>query len=99
MDHKKWEEKIVENYQRDEGMMILVFAQWCVNHGLDAHELYRRAYPGQAANPLLQQMVELTVPKEEAEEIPDQTLLGVLSLFGNDDLAFVVQEEINRRPA
>ncbi|QQE73962.1 hypothetical protein KDJ56_19140 [Brevibacillus composti] len=99
MDRKKWEEKIVENYQRDEGMMILVFAQWCVNHGLDAHELYRRAYPGQTANPLLQQMVELTVPKEEAEEIPDQTLLGVLSLFGNDDLAFVVQEEINRRPA
>ncbi|CAM5781287.1 MULTISPECIES: hypothetical protein [Brevibacillus] len=97
MNSKKVEEQIIENYQRDEGMMILVFAQWCVNHGLDAHELYRRAYPGQAENPLLRQMTEITVPKEESEEIPDATLLGVLSLFGNDDLAFVVNEEIEKR--
>lgn len=97
MNKKELEEQIIENYQRDEGMMILVFAQWCVNNGFDASELYHRAYPNQGANPLLKQMMEMTVPKSESEEIPDATLLGVLALFGNDDLAFVVSEEIERR--
>lgn len=96
MNRKEMEEQMIQAYQRDEGMMILVFAQWCVNHGLDAQEVYRRAYPKQAANLLLAQMMDNTVPKEEAEDIPDATLLGVLSLFGNDDLAFVVNEEIER---
>jgi hypothetical protein len=97
MNRKEMEEQMIQTYQRDEGMMILVFAQWCVNHGLDARELYRRAYPAQGDNPLLAQMMENTVSKEEAEEIPDATLLGVLSLFGNDDLAFVVSEEMERQ--
>lgn len=94
MEHtgKTVEEKIVESYRQDEDMMILVFAQWCVNHGLDPSELYRKAYPGQQANERLGRVLELTVPKEEAGEIPDQTLLGVLSLYGNDDLAAVVAE-------
>ncbi|WP_077213487.1 hypothetical protein [Bacillus dakarensis] len=97
MNPKNMEEKIIENYQKDEKMMILVFAQWCVNHDLDPEELYLRAYPNQASNPALREALELTVPKEEAGEIAHQTLLGVLSLFGNDDLAFVVNEEINKR--
>jgi len=94
---KELEEQIIQSYQRDEGMMILIFAQWCVNHGLNAAELYQRAYPQQGENPLLKQMMDNTVPKEESEEIPDSTLLHVLALFGNDDLAFVVQEEIDNR--
>jgi hypothetical protein len=98
MSRKDLEEEIIRNYQRDESMMILVFAQWCVNHDLDPNELYRLAYPQQAGNPALQQAIELTVPKEEAGDIPDDTLLGVLSLFGNDDLAFVVTNQIARRP-
>ncbi|MEW9671394.1 hypothetical protein [Ammoniphilus sp. 3BR4] len=93
---KDLEEKIIGQYQRDEGMMILVFAQWCVNQGLDPQEIYKRAYPDQTANPTLKQMVELTVPKEEAGDIPDQTVLNVLSLFGNEELAFVVSQEIER---
>lgn len=93
---KELEEKIIAQYQRDEGMMILVFAQWCVNQGLDPQEIYKRAYPDQAANQTLQQMVDLTVPKEEAGEIPNQTVLNVLSLFGNEELAFVVNEEIEK---
>ncbi|EJL24582.1 hypothetical protein [Brevibacillus sp. BC25] len=95
MNRKEMEDQVIQAYQRDEGMMILVFAQWCVNHGLDARELYRRAYPAQSENSLLAQMLDNTVPKEEAEDIPDATLLGVLSLFGNDDLAFVVSETID----
>ncbi|MBM7655318.1 hypothetical protein [Neobacillus cucumis] len=97
MHSKDLEEKIVQQYQGEEKMMILVFAQWCVNHDLDPEELYLRAYPNQSSNPALREAIELTVPKEEAGEIADQTLLGVLSLFGNDDLAFVITEEIQKR--
>ncbi|MCM3728198.1 hypothetical protein M3226_21340 [Neobacillus cucumis] len=97
MNSKELEEKIIQHYQGEEKMMILVFAQWCVNHDLDPEELYLRAYPNQSSNPALSEAIELTVPKEEAGEIADQTLLGVLSLFGNDDLAFVVTEEIQKR--
>ena len=96
MNPKQLEEKIIENYRGEEKIMILVFAQWCVNHDLNPEELYLRAYPNQAANPALREAIELTVPKEEAGEVGDQTLLGVLALFGNDDLAFVVTEEINK---
>ncbi|WP_413299250.1 hypothetical protein AA0X95_15340 [Bacillus sp. 1P10SD] len=97
MNQKELEEKIIENYRGEEKMMILVFAQWCINHNLNPEELYIRAYPDQAANPALREAIELTVPKEEAGEVPDETLLGVLSLFGNNDLAFVVTEEITKR--
>ncbi|MNH77839.1 hypothetical protein D3C87_400620 [compost metagenome] len=96
MSRKEIEEQIIQNYQRDEQMMILIFAQWCVNHGLDPAELYGRAYPQQTANAALQQGIDLTVPKEEAGEIPHDTLLSVLSLYGNEDLAFVVTEEIGK---
>lgn len=97
MSRKEIEEQIIHNYQRDEQMMILVFAQWCVNNELDPAELYARAYPQQSANPALKQAVELTVPREEAGDISDTTLLGVLSLYDNEALAFVVTEEIDRR--
>lgn len=97
MNQKELEEKIIENYQGQENMMILVFAQWCINHDLDPEEIYLRAYPSQHKNQALRQAMDLTVPKEEAGEISDETLLGVLSLFGNDDLAFVVTEEIHKK--
>ena len=97
MNQKELEEKIIENYQSQENMMILVFAQWCINHDLDPEEIYLRAYPNQNNNQALKEGIELTVSKEEAGEISDETLLGVLSLFGNDDLAFIVTEEIQKR--
>ncbi len=95
MDSKKeMEDHIIQNYQKEEQMMILVFAQWCVNHDLDPEAIYLRAYPKQSGNLALKQALDLTVPKEEAGDVPNDTLLGVLSLFGNEDLAFVVNEEI-----
>jgi hypothetical protein len=97
MNQKELEEKIIENYQGQEKMMILVFAQWCINHDLEPEEIYLRAYPNQSANPALREAIGLTVPKDEAGEVSDETLMGVLSLFGNDDLAFVVTEEIQKR--
>lgn len=98
MNSKEMEQIIIERYKRDEDTMILVFAQWCVNHGLDAVELYSRAYPTQAGNPRLLEALPLTAPKEEAGDIDDAAVLQVLSLFGNEELAFVVSEEIDRRP-
>ncbi|WP_216829594.1 hypothetical protein [Alkalihalobacterium elongatum] len=97
MSKKQLEEQIIQNFQQDEQMMVLVFAQWCINHDLYPEELYLRAYPNQLSNPALQQALSLTVSKEEAGPIPDNTVLGVLSLFGNDDLAFIVAEEIAKR--
>lgn len=97
MNKKEVEEKIIQNYQRDEHMMILVFAQWCVNNDLDPVELYRKAYPDQLNNSVLSDVLELTVPKEDSNEIPISTVLGVLSLFGNDDLGFVVSEEFKKK--
>jgi hypothetical protein len=96
MNQKEIGQKVIEQYQKDEGMMILIFVQWCINNDLDPHELYVKAYPSQGKNPLLEQMIENAVSKEEAGDIPDQTLLDVLSLFGNEDLAIVVSEEIEK---
>ena len=97
MDKKEMEQQIIANYQKDEEMMILVFAQWCINNDLDPVELYNQAYPHQSANKALTYALDLTVSKNESEHIADETLLGVLSLFGNEDLAFVVTEIVKNR--
>ncbi|WLV25131.1 hypothetical protein QR721_02495 [Aciduricibacillus chroicocephali] len=97
MERKDIESQVIESYKKDEQMMILVFAQWCINHELDPEELYIKAYPEQVKNPALHHALELTVPKTEAGEIADETLFNVLDLFGNHDLAFIVQEEIEKR--
>jgi hypothetical protein len=98
MSNKEFEEELIRSYQRDESMMILVYSQWCINNDIDPEMLYKRAYPDQADNVILKQTLALTVPKEEAGEIGDETMLGVLSLFGNEELAFVVTQEIAKRP-
>jgi hypothetical protein len=95
-DERDIQQQVIQNYQRDEQMMILVFAQWCVNHDLDPLALYHKAYPDQLNNTVLQQTLNLTVSKEEAGDIDDSTLLGVLSMFDNDELAYVVSQEIDR---
>ncbi|AZB43133.1 hypothetical protein CEF21_12915 [Bacillus sp. FJAT-42376] len=97
MQNKDMENQIIQTYQKDEKMMILVFAQWCINHDIDPEQLYLTAYPQQESNQALKEALELTVSKEEAGFIPDDTLLGVLSMFGNEDLAFAVTEEISKR--
>jgi|SRR5690625_3286261 len=86
------EKFIIEQYQNDEEMMILIFAQWCVNHNLDAISLYKKAYPEQMENKALVEAIEKTVPKEESEPISIEMVQQVLQLFGNDDLAFEIQE-------
>lgn len=95
MDRNDIEQKVIESYKQDEKMMILVYAQWCINNNLDPEALYERAYPDQMDNQALKEAMELTVSKQEAEEIADQTLLNILQVFENDDLAFIVQEKID----
>ncbi|KUP06374.1 hypothetical protein Q75_07460 [Bacillus coahuilensis p1.1.43] len=89
MNSKELEQKIIENYQKDENMMILIFAQWCTNHSLNPTKLYQLAYPFQETHSL-NQAISLTVPKEEAGHIATDTVINVLSLFGNDELAEIV---------
>jgi len=96
MSNKELEQFIIDNYQRDEQTMILIFAQWCINNELDASELYKRAYPQQDDNSALQEALAITVPREEAYDIDNDTLLTVLSLFDNEELAFVVSDEMSR---
>jgi type III secretory pathway component EscR len=88
-------EQVISNYQKDEGMMIIIYAQWCVNNKLDPQAVYLKAYPDQSKNEYVMHMLEQTVSIDEAEHIPHDTVLQVLSLFGNEDLAFVVSNEIN----
>ncbi|SDO29999.1 hypothetical protein [Halobacillus aidingensis] len=96
MDRSR-EEEVIRNYQKGEKMMILLFAQWCINHDLDPVAIYKEAYPYQEKNKELVDAMELTVPKKESNYIDSETLLEVLSLYGNDDLAFVVSDLISRR--
>lgn len=90
-------EKVIDNYKQQEKMMILIYAQWCINHQLDPVELYKQAYPNQLTNDALIEVLDLTVPKNEADEITDETVINALQIFGNDDLAFIVQEQIDNR--
>jgi hypothetical protein len=96
MNNKELEKRIIDQYEQDENMMILVFAQWCINHDLDPISLYKRAYPSQHNNNSLLRTIDLTVSKNESDEIANETVLNVLQLFGNDDLAFIVAEEIEK---
>lgn len=91
------EEEVIRNYQKGEKMMILVFAQWCINHDLDPITIYTEAYPHQEKNKELIEALDLTVPKKESDLIDSETILEVLSLYGNDDLAFVVSDYIHRK--
>lgn len=96
MNNKELEQQMIAQFQRDERMMILVFAQWCINHDLDPESLYLSAYPQQAENVELREALKLAVPKEEAGPIADEIVLGMLGAYQNDDLAFVVSQEIER---
>lgn len=96
---KKRQEKdreafIIENYKNEEEMMILIFAQWCVNNDLDPLTVYEEAYPAQGKNKVLAEAIENTVPKETASEIPHELVQQALQAFGNDDLVFVISEKI-----
>ncbi|MUV38457.1 uncharacterized protein JNUCC1_02295 [Lentibacillus sp. JNUCC-1] len=96
MNDQSRENHIIENYQNDEKMMILIYAQWCINNDLDPEALYKAAYPHQPNNNALTEALELTIPRKESDPISNETVIGALQLFGNDDLAFTVQQKIDQ---
>ncbi|MEK3953444.1 hypothetical protein SAMN05421670_0857 [Psychrobacillus psychrotolerans] len=83
--------KVIEQYEADENMMIQIYVQWCINHDINPLELYNRAYPNQASNNVILELMETT--EKNSTIIDTGTVLDVLQLFGNDDLAYVVSEE------
>ncbi|GGM34112.1 hypothetical protein GCM10011351_20100 [Paraliobacillus quinghaiensis] len=96
MDSKEYEKYIIENYQAQEKGMILLFAQWCINNNLEPKVLYKEAYPNQDENKVLEEVMELTVSKKEADEIDHYLLLDALQAYGNDDLAFIVAQYVEK---
>lgn len=92
MEYENRDEYIIKKYQQDEAAMIQVFVNWSLRNNLDPVQLYQRAYPSQTKNEALLLAVEEAQPFEM--EFDDGTLLELLQMFGNDDLAFIVSEEM-----
>lgn len=95
MEFKNIDEQVIQKYQQDEQLMIRLFVQWCANNEFNPHELYRRAYPEQQENETMKKIIEEAKFEEEID-IDNETMLDVLQLFGNDDLAFILTDEIER---
>ncbi len=94
MNNENRDEYIIKKYQQDEQIMVQLFVHWCTNHQLDPADLYQRAYPGQLQSSVLIDAIEQA--GTETLAIDHDTLLDILQLFGNDDLAFEVSEEIEK---
>jgi hypothetical protein len=94
MDQKTITEYVIQKYQEDEQVMIQLFVQWCQSHEIDPFALYQKAYPSQAINEALKSIIENNEPMDL--DIEASTLIEILQLFGNDDLAFVVSEEAHK---
>ncbi|MGI2328689.1 hypothetical protein [Planococcus sp. YIM B11945] len=94
MEFENRDEFIIKKYQQDEELMIQLYVQWCWNHQIDPITLYQKAYPGQVQNEKLLKTVEET--DHEQMDLSHDTIMEVLQLFGNDDLAFAVAEEIEK---
>ncbi len=97
MEFKMSSEQIIQKYKDDEQVMIRLYVQWCKNNELDAMQLYQLAYPEQQENSAIKTMIEESTDTDEIA-IDDETMLDVLQLFGNDDLAFILAEVISRLP-
>ena len=95
MEFKSIDEQVIQKYQEDEQLMIQLFVQWCVNHELNPNELYARAYSEQPEHASLQKVLK-EMDDADPLAIDNQTMMDVLQLFGNYDLAFVLSEEIER---
>ncbi|MEK5069187.1 hypothetical protein [Sporosarcina sp. FSL K6-1508] len=95
MEFKSIDAQVIQKYQQDEQLMIRLFVQWCANNEVNPHDLYRRAYPEQQENETMKKIIEEAKYEEEIE-IDNETMLDVLQLFGNDNLSFILTDEIER---
>ncbi len=98
MDHLSDKSKyVIEQYQEKERLMVQIYVQWCIDHGLDPVEIYEKAYPDQVKNDILTDIIEEGIEKEDPSSIDVATLFDVLQLYGNEDLAIAIQEEVKKR--
>ncbi|REB11634.1 hypothetical protein DVB69_00385 [Sporosarcina sp. BI001-red] len=95
MEFKNIDEQVIQKYKEDETLMVRLFVQWCTNYNLDPQSLYQKAYPAQSFNELLSEVMDSDDGFDELH-IDNETMLDVLQMFGNDDLAFVVADEFHR---
>lgn len=95
MENNTSEEFIIKKYQEDEQVMVQLFVAWCLNHNLDPQLLYSKAYPEQVVNESLQKTIK-EMDDIDPLEIGNETLMDILQMFGNDELAFVVSDEIEK---
>lgn len=91
----KRNQEVINDYKKEERMVVLLFAQWCINHDLDPLDVYKEAYPNQFPSEVLQDVLQDTVPKEVSEEIPIETLSQALHAFGHDELVFLCHQKKN----
>lgn len=98
MEFENREEYIIKKYQQDENTMIHLFVHWCAARQLEPVALYQKAYPHQEKNPALLLAIEELATEPDGIEVGDSTMLEILQIFGNDDLAFVISEEISNTP-
>ncbi|WP_391209114.1 hypothetical protein [Psychrobacillus sp. L4] len=83
-------DKIIQQYEEDENIMIRLFAHWCANHDINAATLYKNAYPHQHENGILLNIMKET--EKDNLQVDTETVIHVLQLFGNEDLAFEVSK-------
>ncbi len=95
MDQQSIQDFIIQKYQDEERTMVHIFVEWCRNHKLDPHMIYHLAYPEQEENLILTEIIN-ELDDQAPVHIPNETLLEILQVFGNNDLAFVVAEFISK---
>lgn len=95
LDSKQLQEFIIKKYQDEEKTMVHLFIEWCREQEHNPHKVYQLAYPEQPENPIIKELMK-ELSEQEPLHIPDHTLLEVLQLFGNDELAFVITELIEK---
>lgn len=86
---------IIQKYQDEEKTMVHLFVEWCRAHEYDPHTIYHTAYPEQGENPILSEIYK-ELQDQKPLHIQTDTLLNVLQIFGNDELAFVITELIEK---
>src|SRR5699024_9317506 len=91
------DEYIIQRSKENEEMMILIYAQWCINHDIVSHILYNKFYTDQTILSLLYDGMKSTVTNKESEEITEEMVIQLLKMYGNDDLAFAVQEKVDEK--
>lgn len=95
MDQKQLQEFIIQKYQDEERTMVHLFIEWCRENEHDPHAVYHLAYPEQQENAIIIELMK-ELSEQEPLHIPNHTLLEVLQMFGNDELAFVITELIEK---